>query len=346
MKTPEGNGGGAAGIAVACVGLLVSMTGAINFPEYWYDHYNNYHEFSHEFTRVIDDLLFDQDHGVMGPHSITTYGKTPGQGSHYFYMVPANKRSRGSRYFITLIKKEREINGKKVYCYLACSSPAKWGSATLQFFQERLLAPTKDNIQTYSIDLSAMEPAVFVVNKICEQPKANQEEAIEHIMSAWQATGKKNIKVLISGERGVGKTYTAYTLKKHIDTVAPNTNTLVFDDFDPTAIGVNIRKLALTRASPLTPLILVINEIDISFKYANEDHQNFDPREQHAKNRSTMNNMMDAIGSVSNVIAIYTTEKSYDDLAKVEEYRSFLRPGRIDLYLNMTNEHTTQRKVK
>ena len=47
--------------------------------------------------------------------------------------------------------------------------------------------------------------------------------------------------------------------------------------------------------------------------------------------------MLDAIDNTKYVIAIYTTEKSPITLANSnEDFKSFMRPGRVDLFLEMT----------
>ena len=51
---------------------------------------------------------------------------------------------------------------------------------------------------------------------------------------------------------------------------------------------------------------------------------------------------MDAIGSTPYVITIFTTELSPRTLYQSEQYRSFMRPGRVDFFLKMEEELTTK----
>jgi hypothetical protein len=46
--------------------------------------------------------------------------------------------------------------------------------------------------------------------------------------------------------------------------------------------------------------------------------------------------MMDAIASTRYVIGVYTTERSPAELLAVPEYKSLIRPGRVDLVATMT----------
>jgi SpoVK/Ycf46/Vps4 family AAA+-type ATPase len=148
---------------------------------------------------------------------------------------------------------------------------------------------------------------------------------------------KTNIKLVISGKRGIGKTYIGYAIKKVLDTYF-NCTSRLYDDFNPKSIGVNIETLALRYSSKQSPIIIVINEFDVIMDYALDSHkQMFDPRLCHARDKSELNNMLDKISRTPYVILVCTTEKQIDDLATGDK-RSFLRYGRFDFYASIDSQ--------
>ena len=170
--------------------------------------------------------------------------------------------------------------------------------------------------------------------KFNNTPKKNQINALNSIYNHYNEY--KNTKVIIYGERGTGKTYISKLVKNLIDTNL-HLDSLLYDDFDPSSIGVNIKKIALKNANENTPVIIVINEIDrIFYDIIYEKKQSYNSQGYHTKNKASFNNMMDSIADTNNVILICTTEKSRLSLENNSEYLSFFRKGRIDFFINMT----------
>jgi ATP-dependent 26S proteasome regulatory subunit len=144
------------------------------------------------------------------------------------------------------------------------------------------------------------------------------------------------------GEREAGKSYTSMLLKKELDKRYPNTNVRLYDDFNPMSIGVDIQEMSLQYASNISPIVILIDEIDTIFEHVLKDKNDYDPRIKHARDRSTFHKMLDNLGQYHHVIVIYTTEFSPDELYKKNPlYKSFMRPGRIDMAINLTKTRCT-----
>ena len=131
-------------------------------------------------------------------------------------------------------------------------------------------------------------------------------------------------------------------LKKKLDAEIPNACVCLYDDFDPSAVGVNVNTMILKYASVTSPVVIVINEVDTFFDQVYVESPMYDTREQHTRGKQSFNNMMDAIASAKHVILICTTELSVEQLRKKKEWRSFMRPGRIDFFVSMTDANSVR----
>jgi ATP-dependent 26S proteasome regulatory subunit len=192
-----------------------------------------------------------------------------------------------------------------------------------------------------SIDTSGDTPTIFQTSKLCATAQINQQQAIAHIMNHWTTENNFNTKVILFGERGLGKTYVAKLLKKHIEATYVGTWPLLFDDFNPSTIALNVNTMVLKQAEPSTPVILVVNEIDSIFEKVCSGPEPFDHRLQHTRNRQEFHNMLDNIGDKKHVITIYTMESNPVDLFENPYYKSFMRKGRIDFFIEMTSKTAT-----
>lgn len=77
-----------------------------------------------------------------------------------------------------------------------------------------------------------------------------------------------------------------------------------------------------------------------------------DSRTHHTKNKKTLLQMFDDISDTPNVIAIYTSEKSYSNLYSIKssdktdyKYRSFMRKGRINLVIHLEEKKAILEKL-
>lgn len=295
------------------------------------DFYNKYYAFPEEYTDAIDNILVNSEHGVVKYKMITGEKSfLPYHGKHYFYQN-IKKKSLFARMFITLEKKEKDLGDRKIDVYHCYVRPYR--KKVFVLFLKKLFESKQDEIQVISIDTSAYEPKMLYMKKIYHEPRSHQISVISKIVDHYQNSKFKNTKAVISGERGAGKTSIGVMVAKEIIDKF-NVRPRIYDDFDPSAIGVNVKSFILKYASDLVPVIIVINEIDVIYDDAISENTEHDPRLKHSKNKNTLNEMFDSIANTKNVIAIYTTEKSQEDL-NCDAYKSFIREGRVDLFVKL-----------
>jgi hypothetical protein len=297
-------------------------------------------------TTIIDRMLMKADYGKVSNHIILPNGHSiPGVGNHLYYLngkqTPFLKRI--SIRLQKIIKKENE---RDYYVYRARYFYTATYYKIMIFCN--LIKQTQNSLDQVSVGVISIDTSsdpIKLLNKTIfySSPSENQIKARNFIMEHWMESNKKNTKVLISGPMGVGKTYVGPVIKKYIDVNQNPKNVQLYNDFNPRSIGVNIDVLALTNASNLSPVILVINEIDTIYEYVVSEHQSFDPRLQHARNKSDFHNMLDSINSTMDVICIFTTEKTPEELYANENFRSFLRVGRVDFFIEMNQIQCTKK---
>jgi len=333
------------GIATAASIALLGVTiNDLSSTKYWYDYYHTYFVYDSQYTSVIDDILMNNDgnYSKVGPKKVISgTQKIPGPGYHYYYLFSSEHRMFPSTawleyktYYIGMEKVSPE-KGDPAY-YIVWVPYTESGTKTLIDFEDNILKPSNDEIRVISIDTSQEKPSLEWLTKICRQPYNRKKMAIDFIMNEYTEKNNFNVKVFIHGERGLGKTYTTMLLKKELDKRYPNTNSRLYDDFDPTATGVNIQTLSLKYSSKISPVIIVIDEIDTIYEYVFKDTNDFDPRLKHAKDRNTFHKMLDNFGNFHHVITIFTSEFSPEILVERNPlFKSFLRPGRVDIVLNM-----------
>jgi hypothetical protein len=328
----------AAGIA-AFTSFVVTLFSSATKEDYWYDFYNHYKTFPKEWTEQIDRILMTNPRYSKIGHTmyITANKSIPAEGYHYFYFESEDNRSWWwFNHYLGLRKIKKVVNNIEVYIYDCWISPRSINK--MQMFNNLLILQNENVVDTISIDLSEMNPQLMIVNQIYKPPTNVQRSVINYIISHWiNPNNHFNTKVFIHGKTGIGKSYTVYGLKKKLEQQYPHKKIRLFDDFNPSSIGVNIIKIALKDANENTPVILVINEINTSYAMAISQHVAYDPRESHTKDKTTFNNMLDAISRIKYVIVVFTSEKSPMELiAQYSEYKSFMRKGRVDMYIEMT----------
>lgn len=309
---------------------------------YWYDFYHDYYSFSKESTDSIDRLLvrhyksqnkfqnkYQSKIGTM--KIITPEHFVPDSGNHYFY----NDMNVFFGY-IGLNKKREIIGTSEIYTYVAWIHP--FNKRLINDFNTLIVNNNDKNINVFVTDTSVLEPQILYVKKIYKEPNDLQMEVIQKILEHWTDSSNYNTKVFLHGRSGIGKTYTAYGLKKTIETKFLN-NVMLYDDFNPAIIGISIFKI-LSNARQDQPVIIVMNEIDIAYKKVFSGEQSFDPRGSYTKDKTSFNNMLDYISSVRYVIVIFTSEKSPSELMNdSHNYHSFMRKGRIDIFVEMKDKN-------
>ena len=311
-----------------------------------YDFTRNYYTFLPEYTAIIDKILAGP-HGIIGSRVMTDFDKyIPGTGYHYFYNNSWACSTCWSYWnyfdYIPVEKFVVKNSGKEVSFY-RCYVSRWWPGArnTFSTFTRKIFTIIDDTtIRTYSIDTSAHDIVVIPITKRYHTtPYAAQKGVSDCIIRGYNRT--KNMKVLVSGTRGMGKSSVANLVKKALDAQNEGMSCQLFDDFNPAAVGVSVNKHILSQASELSPVIIVINEVDIIMQKALEIKTSFgDTRLCHTESKVTLNGMFDAIDAAKFVIAIYTSEKNHEQI-KAQYDPSFIRKGRVDKYITMTKDEFT-----
>lgn len=318
-----------------------------NSEDYWYDPINNYGEFPEELNTVIEGILANGGEYVQMNSIIqVAYGhQCPNYGKHYFFWKKhrhwINLRRRYQ--YIGLAKIRDKDNKKDRYVFWYHNR----NKEVLVSFLRKVFFPPSNTINVHSVDTSEDKPSVFMKQVFYAEPTARQRDIQDIILEHWntvQPPGpqhrrrpSRNSKIFIHGPPGTGKTFMGSILKHKLD--EGGLVSYLFDNFTPSMTGANIERLALSRAKDYSPVIIVINEIDIFYQQTLDmSLADMDPRLKYTKDKTTFNNMLDDMGKYSNVIVLFTSEKSPEQLlAENAEYRSFLRTGRIDCFINMEN---------
>jgi hypothetical protein len=298
---------------------------------------------SEEYTNTIDKILIKNKNTLINDYEIISKNLIkPSNDKHLFcnYITYNNhvnyidimKNVINNGNCIDIIKYEIDKKNKISKYYI-----------NYRFTQEKIknnfinmiFNKTTDKINTISIDTTSILMETMIMQKKFNNiPYKNQKKALDSIYNHYKKTF--NTKVIIYGKRGTGKTYLGKLIKYTIDSKLLVESRL-YDDFNPTSIGVNIKKIALKYANEYSPIILVINEIDkIYIDVLKKKTETYDTRGYHTKDISSFHNMMDDISDINNVITIFTTEKSKKQLEENKDYLSFFRKGRIDFFINMT----------
>lgn len=342
-----GAGGSAGGAAAAATGVIFLAGALLNAQvskwstddAYWYDCYNHYFDIPEEYTLSIDELLSDSEHSRLGDRQFRGNKVYPGLGHHRYYHYSTSERHYISTNQIGLIKIREIVDNREIMHYRAVVSPMSWGAFVFSEFSKKLISSDGNTVKVINIDTGSHTPFLFTLSEFLTAPSPRQQHAVSIIMRHWNARTNFNNKVMISGSRGLGKTYTGKVLKKEIERNFPNVNVRLYTDFNPTSIGVNIKNMALKYASAHTPVILIIDEIDVIYKKVMTPEQSFDPRIQHSRDKQTFNQMLDSLGAVPYVITIFTTEKDPETLRhERDEFASFMRPGRLDYIIKFRGD--------
>jgi hypothetical protein len=306
----------------------------------WYDFWNNYFRFPTEYTDLIDMMLLNNSNRVkLGPKIVTSARRIiPGIGTHKFYFTPESWWQ-----YITFKKSSVSQGGITIYQYICYST-----NRQLKTFEDaiRLIFATEaDKVRTISIDASRPS-GVFplFVDKLCSGERAHQTAAIDHILENWTEENHFRCRVIVTGPRGSGKSYLGRLLKKRMEAINENVLIRLYDDFNPSIPGASCNLLINQHAKEYTPTITVIDEAEVFYKKAVEPSgESRHLCQAHTKDKQSFNMMLDSMSDTKYSMVIFTTELSPEDLYSHEEWRSFMRKGRIDFFIKLTD--TTCEKV-
>lgn len=326
----------------------------------WYDFLNHYQVISTDSTTTIDLLLMNRNHSRLGLTSVEQGNRViPSLGYHYYYLETSNNRTSLSTWtrYITLIKKEKDLKNnykqsQNTYYYIIRFNSMNTNDAEL--FKKKIFSDQQDFVKAIHIDTSNYEARETLVSRSCGVPMTHQIKAIDYIINHWRQPDNKhsNTKIILSGHSGVGKTYTGELLKKYLENhetnIGQDISVQLFIDFNPSIPGLDIYTLALSKARPESPVIIIMNEIDQIYHQVFQTNNRFESRSSHTDSKVSFNNMLDAISRTPYVIAVFTTEKSPEYLKSFNgsnsshDYRAFFRLGRVDFFLQMSKNKTTR----
>lgn len=309
----------------------------------WYDLWHNYFVLPPEYTTTVDKILMNPKHGYLRQKEVRGPGlMAPGMGTHFYY------RDRDCWYdfnYIRLIKTRVKEGEREVEYYRCLVGP--FSEPVRKDMEKIMFTIAESRIQVISIDTSTPVPRTLVVTQKYNKPRLSQKRLVKAIVKSFLNVPNHNIKICICGVRGTGKSSIGKMVKRFLDTRIVGENepekrpTKLFHNFDPKQVGVNIESMVLTNADS-SDVIVMMDELDIILNDVTTPAQMFgDARLQHTKDKSSFNAMMDAIDNSPNTIAIFTTEKTPEELHQNQDHLSFMRPGRIDYFVTLTKDDVT-----
>lgn len=340
----------------------------------WYNPFNRSFKTIHnDNTSTIDSILMAPDNGgIVGPIIITSGAKsTPAHGQHY-YSLRSSEQGWKQRYmYVGLIKVAGQSEGSQgeekggfrgetsstsssYYIiweprFSWCLLPLSWpkGKSPIDYFRQILKQREEGSMLTYRINSTAYHAQLYSMS--IEHPiemRNNQKIALDFIVGVYKQRFRGTF--LFSGTRGTGKTTTALQLKREIERVFHETTVTLITNFDPSHGGVDISVLALRDVTREFPCVIVINEIETHMGVAASETDKSVPttsmdekRFRHTSDRTTFHDMLDTLAAIRYVIAIFATEKPVEELWAKQEYRSFMRKGRVHGFVRMNHKETS-----
>lgn len=316
------------------VGLILGqkIAAKLDEPGGWNIFNSSYTKIHESLTCIVDSMIMK--YGVTGSVMIISGGKTiPAQGTHYIHY------GQDPNAYVGLIKifiKHGKNEGSAYYTVYeprySYLQPLIWNVSPIQKFTQQLQEQQVTCIMTHRVDSTSFEPTLYSMTvKHPTEMFPYQETICRFIMTLYAF--HKGGTVLISGKRGSGKTTAAMNVKKTIEREFENSIVTLISNFNPSQTSVDIFKLALRSANDINPHVVIVNEIETHLEIAAADPIDRtrcgDRRFSHTADRTTFHDMLDTIAGMRHVIMVFTTEKPIQELWARQEFRSFLRPGRI-----------------
>lgn len=333
------------------VGFLLGKKAAdlLDSPQGWNVLNNSYTTLHEDLTPTIDTMIMET--GVPGPTILMSDNlKIPAEGTHYIWY--RSKQLIDFYNWVGLIKtviKHGKREGQSYYTlyhpqYTYLLTPViRLGSNTpSDIFIQCLREKQKTTIITQRVDATSFEPSLYSLAINHPNQMYPHQWFISRAIASIFLSSRSGT-FLICGKRGWGKTTAALDVKRKIEASCTNINVTIISNFNPSQASVDIFKMGVRRASQQNPYIVIINEIDVHMATTITEKSNSfgDRRFSHTADRTTFHDMLDTFALVSNVILIMTTEKSVEQLWAIEEYRSFIRAGRVKGYFQMYDNEGT-----
>lgn len=233
----------------------------------------------------------------------------------------------GIKNITSSIKKSNEDNDE---------GPSECAMCNVAYFTS--VSPWDSDFDTVSeaLPIRGGDESLFPTRKMTNQSKVVDRiyDTYECRTNKWLST-KRSLGVILFGPPGNGKTNVAKFLSHKMATILPKCKPLVVFGYDLTAPGVAMKELWSVNISRKTPVILVLDEIDKAFEFADRGSG---PSKfmAMAQNKSRLNLILDRFERTDWLVVIGTTNIDYASAVKM--YPSYIRNGRFDIKITMSSD--------
>jgi hypothetical protein len=160
----------------------------------------------------------------------------------------------------------------------------------------------------------------------------SQQTIIDYVIDTYSNSITKNVTILITGVPGGGKSTVAFGITQIMK------KRLAVDPYLVKGFNINCEEIQyhpiINQYSPkdASPVILLLDEIDIALKNANSDK---DDNKAHAisANKTNLNNFLDAINDEQFLITVATTNMDINQINN--QYGVYCRKGRFNKHFEI-----------
>jgi len=254
----------------------------------------------------------------------------PAIGTHYYRGHFYNNGVKKA-YKATFIKKRETVGDREIETYNVKVN-SYWYDSTrvFQTLKNSICAVENNTVEILHISTASYKMDIRSLQMKYYTPKQHQRTVADDIVQRFEQNG--NVRILLYGPPGAGKTTTAHVVKKTLD-LKMNKKTQLYHNFDPsTAVDI----ATILESAKHTPIIIVIDEIEQHFKtvLSDEKGNRFNPKSTYVDSKQAFNNMLDLIRGTYNVILFATTNTHVTSLKR--DYEVFMR--RFDDFVYMDKQ--------
>lgn len=274
----------------------------------------------------------------------------------YYYL---KKKNRMSHDYITFVRKEDPRSSDEYYVivYSKITSHIVCSFLTMLFVgspKQRVLN-VRESRHIYTSSSSSSLSLSSVGNGDIEvgykifwstiqtgKPHVIQNKILSAILKHWK-NNDFNTKIILSGPHNSGKLSIGSLLKTYLEYYDPQfkdkTCVNLFDDID---LSLQFDPVSLINnwCSSSTPVIMTVRGIDQYYRNSIQGDI-YNPKSP-VHNKTSFNNFLDSIESQANIITIFTTNLSKNQLENIRDnmgcYQSYSRKGRVDLFIKIEGD--------
>lgn len=163
-----------------------------------------------------------------------------------------------------------------------------------------------------------------------DAPTEDQARACVEIRRHLASARYESCTALLVGPPGCGKSSTPYFLAASLSRAGRNAHVVL--GFDPTIKAARLREVLPDEVEGKAVIILVIEEIDKAFEYAEKNAESSTDFNCIAQSKASLNRFLDTLATRRNVITVATTNCSMEDLRR-RNLDGYARKGRFSLHL-------------